>query len=478
MITYIAYSSKDYELAQGLSVELGLLGQDVLFEQKALGSAIRWQEIFTNIEACDVFVMVASVQALDSYSFQLEYRYAKSLHKQIVAVLIEPVDEALLHTYTAIQAYVQWDAYGYSSESIARLLEQLPPIVPGSSIPPVYPDLSRPLEKLRDEVLKLPNSYAAQWVIFSNTREFLEREDTASNASGILRLMQQQPEVAPEIAAEISETFQTLQDQRRRRLVSHRRTRWLRDVALLAAGAIGVLVLVRGFIFLRPYLGLVPAPTPVTTLVSDAALEATESVEPAAAAEQTEEIVSSFIVQPASPTPEPTEPAPPTAPPTPTAAVPDTTQPAANRQATETLVALQQSATASAATVNAVLLARATATAAPPDTEPVNVSDSDAAPSVRYVGVRVEDTPNGVQITEISLSAAQAGIRVGDYLVAVEATAIQSREQFENLMQQQEPSSQVTFRLRRNANELYIRLTLWSQDFEQLTSTAIATNSQ
>jgi hypothetical protein len=446
MIIYVCYSSKDYELARTLSVELGLLGHDVLFEQKFVGSPVRWHEVFANIESCDLFIFAVSPHSLKSYSCDLEYGYASALNLLILPVIVEAVGVAPRAQQRPMLPYVEWQAQGYSSDAIASALQQLSPHQSYPTIPPLHPDITTPLARLRDEVMALPDSVQAQQFLLDNAIEFLEREDTFANASSVLRLMQTHPRVFPQIAQGIERASIALTKSRAKRSAAQRRAKWVRDIALVLGGALGVLILVRGFLFLRPYLGL------------DAA--------------QTQEITAE--VEPISVLSAPANTETPTAEPTSTLETPSAddlqTQTAIDIQnAVATAAAnMQSTATAAIATVFAGISPTGTpeptlAPSLPPETSAPQAAPTAAA--VEYIGMRVEDTNVGVRITEVGQTAADAGVRVDDYVLAVDSTVIHNRVEFLELLSALPPSTSVTFRLRRGASDLYIRIILTPDDF-------------
>ena len=463
MIIYVCYSSKDYEIAQTLSVELGLLGHDVLFEQKFIGSPVRWHEVFANIASCDLFVFAVSLHSLRSYSCDLEYGYASALNLQILPVLVEAVGNAPRGRQHTMLPYVEWYAQNFSADSIAAVLSRLSPRQSYPAIPPFHPDLTTPLARLRDEVLSLPDSIEAQGFIFDNAVEFLEREDTFANASSILRAMQMHQRISPVIAQEIERTADVLAKSRAQRSSARRRARWIRDIALVLGGALGVLILVRGFLFLRPYLGLEAAQTQ----------EITPEIEPVSGLSSpgTTEALTIEPINSETPTPAPV-----------TTVAPTTIEDRQTQTAIEIEnavatagVNLQNTATAAMATVFTLM----SPTSLPASTVAPSAESATPTPvaaptttAVEYTGLQVEDTSVGVRIAAVGQTAALAGIQVDDYVLSVDTTTIHNRVEFLEILSAYPPSTPVTFRLRRGTSDIYIRVTLAPEDFHGLVAPA------
>jgi S1-C subfamily serine protease len=84
---------------------------------------------------------------------------------------------------------------------------------------------------------------------------------------------------------------------------------------------------------------------------------------------------------------------------------------------------------------------------------------------VRYIGVQVEDTDQGVRITQVGANAEQAGLNVGDYITAIDGEPIETSQQFIENMSARSLLSQVTFSSRRGISTIFIRVTLSHLDF-------------
>lgn len=489
MIVYVSYNIKDYEIAQALAVELGTLGHHLQFEQKVLGGQVRWHDVFASIEACDLYVLVVSQWSLDSYASDLEYSYANALGKRVLLVSIDHVDQPLLPAVLSAIPYIHWQPQDRSSrKTLVEVLKSLPPRP--EELPAAQPDIFGSLDQLRDRATALPPYFEAQVRIVDNLKEFLEREETFYYALSLLDLLYRHQQVHPQVAQSVGQTFRELNSNRTKRDRSTRVRRWVRDIVLLAVGALAVLGIARGMVFLRPYLGLSSTATPsvevlaaltltpeaLTTVLPysltgevEVTAEGTDDVEPteeASALENTEAvntavaIVSSTITPLASRTPQPSRSATlPAAGTLSATATPSTGTLRPDASGTRNALVAQSTATSAAITALAVTVAAS--------------ASSDAVLSLPavYTGILVEDTDDGVQITDIGNTATQAGVQVGDYVIAADVEMIASSAEFQEVLSAYEPASQVTLRLRRSNVDIFIRLTLSTVDFTVPTAT-------
>src|SRR5829696_430783 len=99
MIIFVSYSSKNFDLARALAVQVGVYGYDVQFEQKMVGGQVGWHEVFESIRMCDLFMLAVTERSIDSYSCQLEYGYANALGKRILPVVIEDLEDAIVRQH-------------------------------------------------------------------------------------------------------------------------------------------------------------------------------------------------------------------------------------------------------------------------------------------------------------------------------------------------------------------------------------------
>lgn len=505
MIIFVSYSSKNDDLARALAVQMGVYGYDIQFEQKVLGGQVGWHEVFDSIRACDLFVLAVTERSIDSYSCQLEYSYANALGKRILPVVIEDLDDGLLRQHFG-NAYVRWrlsPEHQSGLEQILREIAEQEPLPP-PAIPPLRPDWLNAMISLRDSVIALPQGPRAQFSILDNLAEFLERDDSLPEALSLLRVLQTNPQLAQPVALELQQTLHKLNKNRSRQNSPQRARRLLRDAGLFVGGALLILVIARALQFFNRSGGEVPELTAlVTEAVTEVAALATALPTDEVAAVTTRDLtveqiarevqgtvtaaistaiaVASYTV---TPLPSETSPAPPQATDAPTS-TPDTA-------GTRSAVNLQNTATAAVGTALAVgtsMASTAENTAVPPTLTPIpsgtplpatQVPAETSAPTLNfqeqltavatstalvYVGMQVEDTEQGVRITAVGNSARQAGVRVGDYVTAVDVETFNDRAGFLEIMNRRRAFTQVTFRLLRGSSTIYIRVPLQLLDY-------------
>ena len=85
---FISYSRVDKAKVGSIASDVKVLGHDVWFDNDLTGGQNWWDQIIENIQKSDIFILVLSQAALDSYPCRNEYEYADSLDKIILPVLV------------------------------------------------------------------------------------------------------------------------------------------------------------------------------------------------------------------------------------------------------------------------------------------------------------------------------------------------------------------------------------------------------
>jgi hypothetical protein len=279
VIIFLSYSSADYKLVQPLAVELGMLGHDVLFEQKLPGADVGWVQVFESIKSCDLFIFALTPWSIQSASGRIEYQYAYTLQKRILPVLLDGFN---VHDLPDELIGIPWIDYrNRDGSGLRNALDGLPPARALAWNWPIHPDLMPSLRVLYTEQLSVSEMPQTQWSLFRNLREFLERKETNPVAAEILRAMQSQPQLAPPVGAAIQAVFKDLsKNARSRRLMLGVRA-VVRDVGLLLAGAACLFLILRGSIFVQSALGQLPVavvetcPDPSLNAVSEVGADGT-----------------------------------------------------------------------------------------------------------------------------------------------------------------------------------------------------------
>lgn len=150
MKIFISYSRKSREAIVELSDHLDLINQETWWDQELdrQGGQPWWQRILQEIRACDVFIFALSSHSLRSKPCQLEFEYAKALHKRIIPILVSD-DVSVAYLPLDIQALQLVD---YRTRSIAQLkslkatLKNLPATPP---LPmPLPPEPPTPFDRM------------------------------------------------------------------------------------------------------------------------------------------------------------------------------------------------------------------------------------------------------------------------------------------------------------------------------------------
>lgn len=509
MIVFISYSNADEERVQGLAVDLGRLGHDVQLEQKIPGGEVGWYQVFESIHACDLFVYAMTERSSQSLSNKLEYDYAASLKKRILFAVFEDVHWNTLPFDLIWPAFVDYRTMEDNTAQLEEVIESLPSEQPLPNPPPYAPVLTTPLNTLSAQVMALDENEYVQQVLAQNLGEFLERYETFETAHRLLKSLRNQPQLTPYVRYEIDQTFRYMNSQRTRRTMSRRVRRVIRDGVLLLVGAFLLFAFIRGTLFYRSAFGNQPSATPgailsVAATVADGTQEAAppraivDSPTPTSVQSNTPTVVATNTSSPA-PTISTTQPSLPTNTASPMGLLPTSTP---NRTQTQAAANAQSTATAAVATAFAVASftntplpsATSTSTSVPTaTTTPLPTATLTLTPSLTqtftrtptftpsplpptlpsrgtltYVGIRVEDTAQGVQVQTVSQAALQDGVSVGDVVVAVDFQLIRMSEDFINALSERQAFAIANLRLRRNGRELYVRLELNPTDFAQI----------
>ena len=107
-----------------------------------------------------------------------------------------------------------------------------------------------------------------------------------------------------------------------------------------------------------------------------------------------------------------------------------------------------------------------TATSLPSINVPPSATPSiNSLPMPMYMGIMVEDSPQGVRVVDLSDSAAEAGIQIGDLVIAVDVQRVFTVADFAAQFKELRAFSEVSFWLRRNNENVAMRMTLNPLDF-------------
>ncbi len=219
MKVFISYRSTDRALVSKLAEDLDELGHEVWFDRELSkqGGQLWWDNILTQLEACDLFVFALSDAALDSIPCQREYRYASALKKRILPVIIKKSKR--LSDLPAELRQIQFVAYEGRTRSqtmslagsIARLPSANPLPEPVPAPPPVpIPDEAR----LYDEILKRLDaanlSHDEQKSLIYDIAELAENRPYRGKAAELYQRLVDHPTVLKNIADDARKQQQVL----------------------------------------------------------------------------------------------------------------------------------------------------------------------------------------------------------------------------------------------------------------------------
>ncbi|MBE9031834.1 TIR domain-containing protein [filamentous cyanobacterium LEGE 11480] len=205
---FISYSRKDEPAVSGLSEAFDELGHSVWFDHELSGGQDWWDQILTNICACDIFVFVLSPNSLNSTACKREYVYAGELHKRILPILVaEGVSPNLLPGILSQIQFVDYRSPDHMAAlKLAKALNSLPDALP---LPDPLPDppkipvsyLSSLTQKIEADSL----NFEEQSSILFDLKRALEANDTKQDAMTLLRKFRVRRDLLATIGDEIDQ---------------------------------------------------------------------------------------------------------------------------------------------------------------------------------------------------------------------------------------------------------------------------------
>lgn len=219
MKVFISYRSTDRALVSKLAEDLDELGHEVWFDRELSkqGGQLWWDNILTQLEACDLFVFALSDAALDSIPCQREYRYASALKKRILPVIIKKSKR--LSDLPAELRQIQFVAYEGRTRSqtmsLAGSIARLPSANPLPEPMPARPAIPISDEsRLYDEILKRLDaanlSHDEQKSLIYDIAELAENRPYRGKAAELYQRLVDHPTVLKNIADDARKQQQVL----------------------------------------------------------------------------------------------------------------------------------------------------------------------------------------------------------------------------------------------------------------------------
>jgi hypothetical protein len=138
---FLSYSSTDKDAVLRLRTGLERMGQQVWADVEMMVGTVWWSEICDKIRSCDALIVATSPKLVNSEASRLERKYARSLGKPILPVLVQPVRPELLPAdLTRVQFVDYCDPTPEAAFELAAALSRLPPTPPlPEPLPPEPP---------------------------------------------------------------------------------------------------------------------------------------------------------------------------------------------------------------------------------------------------------------------------------------------------------------------------------------------------
>lgn len=191
---FISYSSKSKDDVSVLAQDITAIGHEVWFDHKLTGGKVWWNQILEEIRQCDLFIFALSPDALDSIPCEKEYRYAYSLNKIILPVLLtDGVSINLLPPELTIIQFV--DYRNQDKQAGFKLMTALNNLPSKQLLPdplPEPPEVPITYEgELKIQIESKPRlSFDEQSAIFLKLKlKFEENQQTGKNSDDILDLL-------------------------------------------------------------------------------------------------------------------------------------------------------------------------------------------------------------------------------------------------------------------------------------------------
>ncbi len=205
MGVFISYSRRDASAATSLHADIERSGRPAWFDREMEGGQLWWDVILERIRECDLFVFVASPDAIASKACRAELSYAVAVGRPLLPVMVRSVNPELLPDPIGATQVV--DCRERTAEAAMALTLALthaptPPALPDPlPIPPTAPIGS--LGPCREQVAADDLGYEAQVVLVSELRRHADNEDERDAVVELLHQLRARPDVVESVADDI-----------------------------------------------------------------------------------------------------------------------------------------------------------------------------------------------------------------------------------------------------------------------------------
>lgn len=208
-IIFVSYGRAIQEKVRALTQDLESLGHEVWFDQALAGGQAWWDQVLTNIRACDVFVFALAPASLESQACRLEYAYAGDLGKVVLPVLVaDGVATDLLPPALATIQYV--DCRAQDKSAVVGLVRAFAALPPARALPdplPQAPDAPVSyLGSLGEQVQSAAKlTFEQQTALVLRLKQGIKTDGDGRNVRALLQQFRARDDLFARVADEIDE---------------------------------------------------------------------------------------------------------------------------------------------------------------------------------------------------------------------------------------------------------------------------------
>jgi hypothetical protein len=202
---FISYARRDAPSIARLSSILDQLGVDVWYDSRIVGGQLWWDEILTQIRACDVFMFCVSPESLRSRAARAELSWATTLARPIVPVLVAPANLDAVPSPLDVTNIVDFhNETGVATAALIRAVQSAPaaPALPDPLPSPPDPPVSD-LGPLREQLDRPSLDYAEQNSILEALRRHVDDVDQDGTLLDLLGEFRARPDIVEAVGREV-----------------------------------------------------------------------------------------------------------------------------------------------------------------------------------------------------------------------------------------------------------------------------------
>lgn len=156
MALFISYSRLDKDVIDQLVRAMQLIDEQLWFDEHLAGGQEWWSEILKRIRDCDAFIFALSKNSQLSRHCQAELQYGRQLRRNILPIMVGPVDNKRVNPVADLQTIDYTKAGFYTGVQFCLALQRLEN--QSAPLPSTLPnDPEMPYRELRDMSALLEN---------------------------------------------------------------------------------------------------------------------------------------------------------------------------------------------------------------------------------------------------------------------------------------------------------------------------------